>query len=64
VEALALVLALIPDLGRWSEDEKGGVARIIRAKAHADETRYLKLLQRHGKLRDAIIRLGVEESQI
>jgi hypothetical protein len=57
-EDLALVLALIPDLARWSEDEKLDAARIIRAKASADESRYVRLLQRHARLRDEIIKIG------
>jgi hypothetical protein len=58
---LALVLALIPDLSRWTEDEKREVVRIIRAKAGADEARYVQLLQRHLRLRDEIIRIGSSE---
>jgi hypothetical protein len=61
-ENLALVLALVPDLSRWSEDEKSAVARLARAKGGADESRYLRLLQKHRKLRDAIIRIGSESS--
>lgn len=57
-ENLALVLALIPELSRWSKDEKLEVARIIRAKAGADEARYLRLMQRHDRLRHEIIKLG------
>ena len=55
---LALVLALIPDLARWGEDEKEAVAGVVRAKAGADESRYLRLLQRHPRLRDAVIKIG------
>lgn len=55
---LALVLALIPDLSRWTDDEKRDVIRLIRAKAGADEARYVRLLQRHTRLRDEIIKLG------
>jgi hypothetical protein len=55
---LALALALIPDLSQWSADEKHDVARIIRARASTDESKYLRLLQRHRKLRGEIIRLG------
>jgi hypothetical protein len=55
---LALVLALIPDLWRWSETEKRKVVEIVRAKAGSDESRYAQLLQNHAKLRAAIIRLG------
>ncbi len=55
---LALVLALIPDLARWNDDEKKALAAVARAKAGADESRYLRLLQRHPRLRDAIIKIG------
>ncbi|HEX8145526.1 MAG TPA: hypothetical protein VF553_23355 [Pyrinomonadaceae bacterium] len=57
-ENLALVLALIPDMSRWTKDEKREVARIIRAKAQAQEADYLRLMQQHQRLRRAIIKLG------
>ena len=57
-ENLSLVLALIPDLARWSEEEKRAVARIARAKAGTEEARYLRLMQQHERLRREIIRLG------
>ena len=41
----ASVLLLIRDLGRWSEEEKQGLLRIIQAKAGTDEARYLRLMQ-------------------
>jgi hypothetical protein len=55
---LAPVLALIPDLGRWTAEEKRALVRIIRAKAGTTETGYLRLTRRHVKLRDALVRLG------
>ncbi|MGH9901495.1 MAG: hypothetical protein ACRD68_06730, partial [Pyrinomonadaceae bacterium] len=55
---LALMLALIPGLGRWPREEKSSVVRVIRAKASADEARYVRLLQSTPRLRDALIRLG------
>ena len=55
---LSLVLALIPDLNRCSADEKRDVVRIIRAKAGADEARYLKLMQKHRRVRAEMIRIG------
>jgi len=58
LEDQALVLALIPDLARWTKDEKLALARIVRAKAGADESRYLRLLQRHSRLRDEVIKIG------
>lgn len=54
----ALVLALIPDIARWSRAEKDGVIRIVRAKAAADESRYLRVLQAHPRLRAATLGLG------
>lgn len=55
---LALVLSLIPDLNRWSTEEKQLLTRITRAKVSAEEVRYLKLMQKHARLRDALIKLG------
>jgi hypothetical protein len=57
-EDLALVLALIPDLAVWNQEEKEKVIQITRAKSGGDESRYTRLLQRHAKLRAALIRLG------
>jgi hypothetical protein len=57
-ENLALVLALIPDLADWEKGEKRNVARIIEAKSGNDESRYLRLLQQHSRLKDAVIELG------
>jgi len=59
----ALVLALLPRLARWSAEEKREALRIIRAKAGADELRYLRLLRRHAGLRRAIIALGTNKKQ-
>lgn len=55
---LSLVLALVPNLHRWSAKDKTNVVRIIQAKAGADEALYLRRLQKHSLLRKAIIRLG------
>lgn len=55
---LALVLALIDDLDRWTKFEKKEIVRIIRAKMGVDESVYTRLLQRHPRLRAAIIKLG------
>ena len=58
LENFSLLLALIPDLSAWTKDEKNAVVRIIRAKAGGDELTYLRLLQKHERLRREIIRLG------
>lgn len=57
-ENWALVLALIPNLRRWSPKEKEGLVRIIRAQAGRDEMRYLKLTQQHPRLREELLRLN------
>jgi hypothetical protein len=57
-EELAPVLALVPGLGRWTAAEKRDLIRILRAKAGSAESGYLRLLRRHRRLRDAVVRLG------
>ena len=54
----AAVLLLVPEFKRWSDDDKKLLKRIIEAKAYDDEGRYLKLMQRHQRLRSEMIRLG------
>ena len=55
---LALVLAMIPDLSRWSKEEKSAIKQIVRAKTGSDELRYVRLLQSHQKLRDGLRTIG------
>lgn len=55
---LALALDLIRDLPRWTRDEKRALVGIVRAKTGPDEIDYLERLQRHERLRSAILRLG------
>jgi hypothetical protein len=55
---LALVLALVPDLERWKDSEKKAIQAIIRAKISSNESDYLTKLQKHARLRKAIIALG------
>jgi hypothetical protein len=58
VKNLALVLALVPDVNGWSKAEKELANQIIEAKLCADESEYLHLLQRHKRLREAMITIG------
>lgn len=55
---LAPVLAAIPDLSRWSAEERAGVVAIVRAKSARREQTFLNLLNRHKRLRRALIELG------
>jgi hypothetical protein len=57
-ENFAVVLSLVPDLLSWSENDKHALSRIIRAKSAADEMLYLRLLQKHPRLREALLKLG------
>jgi hypothetical protein len=57
-ENWSLVLALIPDLSRWSPKEKQDAAKIIRAQAGPHEMRYQRLTQHHARLRKELLRLG------
>lgn len=57
LEDLALVLAMIP-LDEWTSGDKQLAVRIIQAKGSRDEALFLKLMQRHPRLRAAVIRLG------
>jgi hypothetical protein len=57
-ETFALVLADVPGLRAWTPEEKEDLVQISRAKAKQDEMLYLHLMQRHGRLRKALLRLG------
>jgi len=61
---LALVLAMIPDLSRWSKEEKSAIRQIVRAKAGTDELRYVRRLQSHQKLRDGVRRIGSRDVSV
>lgn len=58
LDSLALVLAMIPGVEYWSAGEKELAARIIQAKASRDEALYLRQMQKHARLRAALVRLG------
>jgi hypothetical protein len=62
-ENWSLVLALIPDLRRWSPQEKHDATQIIRAEAAPNEMRYLRLTQRHARLRAELLRLGSKKTR-
>ena len=54
----ACVLSLLPGLKSWTAAEKELLVDIIRAKAGPQETSSLRLLQRHAKLKHALLKLG------
>jgi hypothetical protein len=58
LENWSLVLALISDLKRWSPPEKRDLIQIVRSQSAPNEMRYLRLTQRHARLRAALLALG------
>ena len=58
LENWSLVLALMPDLGRWSAEEKRELVHLIRSQSAPDEMQYLWRTQHHGRLREELLRLG------
>jgi hypothetical protein len=56
--SLTLLFSLIPDLHRWTADERDALQRITEAKAREEESRYLRLLQGHSRLRGALLAIG------
>jgi hypothetical protein len=58
LENWSLVLALIPDLSRWTLTEKRHLIEIIRAKAAPSEISYFRQSQKHTRLRRALLSLG------
>jgi hypothetical protein len=58
LETWSLILALIPDLARWTPAEKIQLIKIIRAKFAPNEMIYLHQTQKHARLRAELLRLG------
>jgi hypothetical protein len=50
-EQLALVIALIPDLDRWPAIDRRRLTEVLRAKGGPNEAQYVRLLDRHQRLR-------------
>jgi hypothetical protein len=55
--AWAPIVALIPGLEQWSDDQKHELVRIILAKGGRRDSDYLRLFDRHPKLGDALRQL-------
>jgi hypothetical protein len=55
---LSLFLSVVPDLKRWTKEEKLAARMILQAKESGEESRYLRLMQRHPRLRAAFLALG------
>jgi len=57
-ENWALVLALISDLAGWTPPEKRDLVKILCTKTSGNEMQYLRLTQKHPRLRRELLRLG------
>ena len=55
---LAAALFLVSELKDWEQSEKDLLNRIIVAKCSESESRYLRLMQQHQRLRKAFVDLG------
>jgi hypothetical protein len=53
----ATILNLVPDIDRWSSNDKDALREIIIAKVGRTELRYMWLLKKHTRLRTAILKL-------
>jgi len=58
LQEFGLVLLLVRGVNDWDSADKDSLKRIIQAKGSSEETRYLRLMQKHARLRAAIIKLG------
>ena len=59
----ALMLSLVPGLDQWSTDEKDALCQIIEAKGKGSESNYLRLMQKHERFREEVIRIGSNRPQ-
>ena len=57
----AMVINLVPDFARWSSEEKVALRAIIAAKSAKTEQQYQRLLQKHSRLRSAMLRIGMKK---
>src|SRR5271170_7643919 len=58
LENWSLVLSEIPNLTRWTSEEKHQLVKIIRTKSASTEMPYLRQSQHHPRLRSELLRLG------
>jgi hypothetical protein len=58
LENWSLVLAQIPNLPRWTPDEKRQLVKVIQSKRAPNEMQYLHQTQHHSRLRSELLRLG------
>ncbi len=58
---LAPLVDIIPDIARWSADDRRLLVELIRAKGAVTERQYVLLMNRHTKFRAALERLAIRQ---
>jgi hypothetical protein len=53
-ERLSIVIALIPDLARWSAEDRRRLRRVMRAKGGVSEAAYVARLDAHRRVRESL----------
>ncbi len=56
----ACILALVPGIADWPPEQREAIAEVIRAKVVPEEGVYMRLMQKHLALKEALLRLGSE----
>ena len=57
-ENFAVALAEVHNLSSWRRKEKDALIQVIRAKVARNEMKFLRLTQKHERLRDALLKVG------
>ena len=58
----APLVLLVPGIGRWNEDERLGVAQVIRAKGGRRESDFVHRFDAHARLRTALRKLARQQA--
>jgi hypothetical protein len=58
----AMALSLVQDIAQWPSEDKISLRTVLAAKAGRTELRYQRLLQKHPRLRAAILRVGSQRA--
>jgi len=61
-ESLALLVCLIPDLGRWPARDRAALLRVMRARGGPSDMTYLRALRAHARLRAAVVAIAEAEN--
>ena len=54
----AVVTSMLPEIANWAPADKAAFVQVIRAKARPEEREYLRLMQNHVALKQAVVSLG------